>query len=97
MGYALHADPQSQQATINLFADMRQPARCRPGSSPRRPGQIRTPPSSTITSPAAGSSFTVGVPLAVTAQRPTRWPGGRVEVSVDNGATWHPTSGAANN
>ena len=89
------ADPVMQQATVNLFADM--------GAQPYEPiaGLVRaaastdtTPPSSAVTSPAAGSTVADGARVTVTGTAAdTGGVVGGVEVSLDGGSTWHPATG----
>ena len=90
------ADVRMQQATVNLLADMGvQPGRCRPAWSPATASTDATPPTSTITSPAAGASLPVG-DAGDHHRHGDRQPAGvvgGVEVSVDGGATWHPATG----
>ncbi len=89
------ADLRMQQATVNLFADMGvQPATLRPGLVAASASTDATPPTSTITSPTAGSTLAVGTPVTISG---TASDGGGVvggvEVSVDGGTTWHPAVG----
>jgi hypothetical protein len=89
-------DPNMQQATVNLFADMGiQPATLQAGLVPASASTDTTPPNSTILSPASNFNITVGTPITVSG---TASDGGGgavagVEVSVDGGTTWHPASG----
>jgi hypothetical protein len=88
-------DPNVQQATINLFADMGvQPATLQPGVMPATATTDSTPPSSTITYPTGGSSVHTGSSLSIAGTATDS--GGvvaGVEVSTDGGMTWHPTQG----
>src|SRR5207244_3276317 len=60
-------DPAMQQATVNLFADMRvQPGSLQAGLVAAAASTDTSPPTSTITSPAAGSTFQVGTPVTIT-------------------------------
>lgn len=89
------ADARMRQATMNLLADM--------GAQPRTPasGLVATPasadtagPTATITSPAAGARLANGTSVTVTGTAADT--GGRVagvEVSLDDGASWHPAQG----
>jgi hypothetical protein len=83
-----------QQATVNLFADMgAQPGNLQPDLRPAEPSADRTGPLARITTPAAG---TIAEGLLTIAGTATDRDGGivaAVEVSVDNGATWHPAVG----
>ncbi len=86
-----------QQATVNLFADMSiQPVTLQSGLVKATASTDTTPPSSTITSPASGAIIASGtkVTIAGTATDVGGVVAG-VEVSTDNGATWHPASGRA--
>ncbi|HEU5472686.1 MAG TPA: DUF4082 domain-containing protein [Actinophytocola sp.] len=84
-----------QQAMVNLFADMGvQPGTLRAGLAPATASTDSTPPVSTITAPTNGAS--VGQLTLVTVSGTASDTGGRVagvEVSTDNGATWHPATG----
>ena len=99
-GYTgLPGDPNMRQATVNLFADMGvQPATLQAGLVPAIASTDTTPPRSTITSPAPGTTVTAGSQVTVsgTAQDFGGGVVGGVEVSVDGGATWHPATGREN-
>lgn len=91
------ADSRMQQATVNLFADMGiQPAT--PQTNPILAAATAStdgiPPTSIITSPAAGATLPVGTQTTIQGTATDTGGGvvGGVEVSVDNGATWHPTT-----
>ncbi len=88
-------DPNMQQATVNLFADMgAQPASLQSGLIPASASSDTTPPTSVVTAPASGSSVTAGSSVTVTGTAGDV--GGvvaGVEVSADSGATWHPATG----
>ena len=89
-------DPNMQQATVNLFADMGvQPASIESGLSTASRSTDTTPPVSTITSPAPGA--TIQPDSTVTIQGTAADSGGGVvggvEVSLDGGNTWHPATG----
>ncbi|NMR21432.1 DUF4082 domain-containing protein [Cellulomonas fimi] len=90
------ADPRMRQAPINLFADMGvQPATLAPDLAPATASTDTTGPTTTVTSPAAGTSVANGTPVTVTGTA-SDVGGGRVagvEVSTDGGATWHPATG----
>ena len=89
------ADTAVQQATVNLFADMgAQPATLQAGLAQASASTDTTAPSSSISSPADGATIPVGSPVTIsgTASDVGGKVGG-VEVSVDNGATWHPATG----
>jgi hypothetical protein len=91
-------DPNVQQATVNLFADMGvQPATLQSGLVPASASSDQTPPQSTITSPASGSAINAGAAVTVTGTATDV--GGAVagvEFSGDGGATWHPATGRSN-
>jgi len=86
-----------KQATVNLFADMGvQPVTLQSGLTKATASTDTTPPVSVITSPVAGAAIPTGT--KVTIQGTATDVGGVVagiEVSTDNGATWHPATGLA--
>ena len=87
-----------QQATVNLFADMGvQPATLQAGLTTATASADTTAPSSTITSPTAGSNVSQGAPVTISGTATDTGGGvvGGVEVSVDGGATWHPANSRA--
>jgi len=88
-------DANMQQATVNLFADMGvQPGTLQAGLVAATQTTDTAKPSSTITSPASGATVDSGVPVTITGTASDS--GGQVggvEVSTDNGATWHPATG----
>lgn len=88
-------DLNMQQATVNLLADMGvQPADLQSGLVPATASTDTTPPTSTITAPAAGATVHVGTPVTISGTASDS--GGivaGVEVSVDGGNTWHPATG----
>jgi hypothetical protein len=93
------ADPDMQQATLNLFADMGvQPATLQAGLVPATASTDTVPPISTITSPANGSNLTSGGIITIQGTATDAGGGvvGGVEVSVDGGTTWHPATGRGN-
>ena len=90
------ADPNMQQATLNLFADMGvQPATIQPGLVAAQASTDHTPPQSQITFPANGATIQAGSATTVTGTAIDAGGGvvGGVEVSADGGATWHPATG----
>ena len=90
------ADPNMQQATINVLADMgAQPNTLQNGLVFATASTDTTPPVSTIVSPAAGTRLPPGTPATVTGTATDSGGGvvGGVEVSLDGGTTWHPTTG----
>jgi hypothetical protein len=88
------ADPNMQQATVNILADMHaEPTTLMSSLSPANASTDTTPPTSTITSPAAGTSYADGA--AVTISGTATDAGGvvaGVEISTDGGTTWHPVT-----
>ncbi|HYC28106.1 MAG TPA: DUF4082 domain-containing protein, partial [Chitinophagaceae bacterium] len=87
-----------QQATINLLADMGvQPATLMPGLTAAVASTDVTPPVSTITSPANGTTLPA-YPLPVISGTASDVGGvvGGVEVSVDGGLTWKAATGTTN-
>ncbi len=86
-----------QQATVNLFADMGvQPVTLQTGLTKATASTDTTPPVSAITSPVAGAVVPTGTKVTITGTATDV--GGvvaGVEVSTDNGATWHPATGLA--
>jgi len=87
-------DARMQQATVNLLADMGvQPATLQTGLVAASASTDATPPAAVITAPANGSVLT-STPVTITGTASDA--GGQVggvEVSTDNGATWHPATG----
>jgi hypothetical protein len=92
------ADPNVQQAMVNLLADMgAQPATLQSGLVAAVNSTDSTPPVSTISSPAGGSNVGEGQPVLISGVASDT--GGRVagvEVSVDGGVTWFRASGTTN-
>jgi hypothetical protein len=90
-------DPNIQQATMNLFADMGvQPATMQAGLIAVTKSTDTLPPASLVLTPA--QTFTAGV-LATVSGTAVDFGGGvvaGVEVSTDNGATWFPAQGYTN-
>jgi hypothetical protein len=89
-------DPNMQQATVNLFADMGvQPATLQGGLILAAASTDTTPPVSMIVSPPSGSTVSTGTAITISGTA-TDGGGGVVagiEVSLDNGNTWHPANG----
>jgi hypothetical protein len=88
--------PALQQATVNLFADMNiQPGSLMPGLVTATASTDITAPTTTISAPANGASFTTGTPMTITGTATDAGGGvvAGVEVSVDGGQTWHPATG----
>ena len=90
------ADVRMQQATVNLLADMKaQPATLMSGLVAATASTDATGPTVTITSPAAGATLANGVQVTVSGTAADNGGGvvAGVEVSFDNGVSWHPASG----
>lgn len=89
------ADSRMQQAQVNLLADMgAQPSTLMAGLVRSSKSTDTTPPTTTITSPAAGASVPAGSSITVSGTASDV--GGRVagvEVSLDGGTSWHPATG----
>ncbi len=88
-------DPNMQQFTVNLLAEMGAPAESlMKGLVAGTQSTDKTAPTSTITSPTSGETVQDG--SAVTISGTATDAGGGVvagvEVSTDNGATWHPAT-----
>ena len=95
-GLSQPADPDMQQATANLFADMGvEPATLQPGLVMPSKSTDTAPPVSAITSPSGGATLQFGIPVTITGTAVDAGGGviGGVEVSTDGGQTWHPASG----
>jgi hypothetical protein len=95
-GVAQNPDPAMQQAVVNLFADMHvQPATLQSGLLLATASTDTTPPISSISAPASGSTITTGQVVTITGTAVDSGGGvvGGVEVSVDGGNTWHPANG----
>jgi hypothetical protein len=92
------ADVRMQQATVNLLADMNaQPRTLQSNLVTAAASTDTVAPTSTITAPASGAALASGAPVTITGTAADTGGGvvGGVEVSVDNGATWHPANGRA--
>ncbi len=87
-----------QQATVNLFADMGvQPDSLQSGLVRATASTDTVAPVSSILTPTGGTSFPLGQTVTITGTASDT--GGRVggvEVSVDNGTSWHPATGREN-
>lgn len=88
-------DVRMMQATINLFADMGvQPATLQSGLIPSSKSTDVIPPTSAITAPTANSKLTVNSPITISGiASDIGGVVGGVEVSTDNGNTWHLATG----
>ena len=85
-----------KQATVNLLADMGvQPGTLQSGLTLATASTDTVGPTAAITAPAAGSSVQSGSATTVSGTATDTGGGvvGGVEVSTDNGATWHPATG----
>ncbi|WP_051244528.1 DUF4082 domain-containing protein [Azohydromonas australica] len=91
-------DARMQQATVNLFADMGvQPATLQSLLVAATASTDTAAPAAVITAPAAGASVPANSSVSISGTASDAGGGvvGAVEVSTDNGATWHPASGRA--
>jgi len=90
------ADVHLQQATINLLADMKvQPASLMSGLTAATASTDTTGPTASITSPASGATSANGAQVTVSGTAADTGGGvvAGIEVSFDNGVSWHPASG----
>ncbi len=91
-------DVRMQQATLNVLADMgAQPASKQSTLVSATKSTDSIAPVSIITSPAAGSAVPIGSPVTILGTA-TDSGGGLVagiEISTDDGVTWHPGTGTA--
>jgi hypothetical protein len=88
-------DPNVEQFTVNLLAEMGvQPGSLTKGLNAASRSTDTTPPTSTITSPTSGATLPDGTPVTITGTATDAGGGvvAGVEVSTDNGATWHPAT-----
>ena len=88
-------DSAMQQATVNVLADMgAQPATLMAGLTAATPSTDTTPPTSAITSPSQGATFSDGAPVTISGTATDAGGGvvAGVEVSTDGGSTWHPVT-----
>src|SRR5438045_8752898 len=84
------------QAAVTRLADMgAQPAVLQPGLVAATASADAVAPISSIAFPAADATVAAGTPLTISGTAADSGGGvvGGVEVSVDNGATWHPATG----
>lgn len=91
-----NTDKNMQQATINLLADMHsQPATLMASLVPASATADTTAPTSSITAPAPGTTVADGTSMTITGTSADSGGGvvAGVEVSTDNGTTWHPATG----
>ncbi|WP_424630930.1 DUF4082 domain-containing protein [Bradyrhizobium sp. SYSU BS000235] len=88
------SDPRVQQAMVNLFADMGiQPATLQSGLITGQASTDHTAPTSTINTPPSSVAATDRVTISGTATDAGGGVIAGVEVSTDNGASWHPATG----
>ncbi len=88
-------DPNMEQFTVNLLAEMgAQPGSLTTGLVAASQSTDKTPPTSTITSPAQGETLQDGSSATITGTATDAGGGvvAGVEVSTDNGTTWHPAT-----
>jgi phosphodiesterase/alkaline phosphatase D-like protein len=88
-----------QQATVNLFADMGvQAGSLQSGLIATTASTDTAAPTSSILSPAANVTVNGNTDVTISGSASDAGGGvvGSVEVSVDNGTTWHPASGTNN-
>lgn len=94
-GNGAAADSRMQQAQVNLLADMgAQPGSLMPGLAAATKSADTTAPTTTIATPSAGQSIAHGTSVTITGTAADV--GGRVagvEVSTDDGSTWHAATG----
>ena len=87
-------DRNIQQATVNLFADMDvQPQTLQEDLTPASASTDEQPPTSTVHLPADGATLPLDTLIISGAAQDTDGQVAGVEVSIDNGLSWHPASG----
>ena len=87
-------DRNIQQATVNLFADMDvQPQTLQEDLTPASASTDEQPPTSTVHLPADGATLPLDTLIISGTAQDTDGQVAGVEVSVDNGVSWHPASG----
>ena len=87
-------DKNIQQATVNLFADMSvQPQTLQEDLTPASASIDEHPPTSTILVPTDGATLPLETLIISGTAQDTDGQVAGVEVSVDNGLSWHPASG----
>ncbi len=91
-------DIRIKQATVNLLADLGvQPSALQTGLVAATASTDDVAPTSTISSPPNNSNFYSGTEVTVTGTASdSKGVVGGVEVSTDNGTTWHPANGLSN-
>ena len=88
-------DPNMEQFTVNLLAEMgAQPGTLLEGLQSQTKTTDTAPPASTISSPTAAETVHDGSPVTITGSATDSGGGvvAGVEVSTDNGGTWHPAT-----
>ncbi len=88
-------DPNMQQFTVNLLAEMGAPAdSLASGLTAPTPSSDTTAPTSTITAPTSGETLQDGSKITISGTASDAGGGvvAGVEVSTDNGTTWHPAT-----
>lgn len=91
-------DPSMQQATVNMLADMGvQPSSLMSGLISASKSTDTLPPVVAINAPVNGSTIPVGTAVTVSGTATDAGGGivAAIEVSLDNGATWHMATGRA--
>ena len=87
-------DRNVQQATVNLFADMNvQPQTLQEDLTPASASTDEQPPTSTVLVPADGATLPLETLVISGTAQDTNSQVAGIEVSVDNGLSWHPASG----
>ena len=87
-------DKNIQQATVNLFADMGvQPQTLQADLTPASASTDTQPPTSTVHLPVDGATLPLGTLIISGTAQDTEGQVAGIEVSVDNGLSWHPASG----
>ena len=87
-------DKNIQQATVNLFADMGvQPQTLQEDLTPASASTDVHPPTSTVLVPADSATLPLETLIISGSAQDTDGQVAAVEVSVDNGLSWHPASG----
>ena len=87
-------DKTIQQATVNLFADMDvQPQTLQDNLIPASTSTDVQPPTSTTLVPADGATLPLETLIISGTAQDTDGQVAAVEVSVDNGLSWHPANG----
>ena len=87
-------DRNIQQATVNLFADMDvQPQTLQDDLTPASASTDEQPPASTVLVPTDGATLPPEILVIRGTAQDTDGQVAGVEVSVDNGLSWHPASG----